>query len=224
MIQVLVSAAALTCVGQVDAWPATKVAVVNIPAVSERYQKTSDLEAQFEQRRAQLNQQRDALRDKIDRARRSLQEELKPNTPAYEQRRKELALLETELQWFVDTEGQKVEGGLAQSLRSIYDDIKAVVHEVAENMGIDVVLAADQLPQEAPSSTAQARQQIMLQKVLYWSPGVDITDEVVARLNQRYNKARRPATTSGAARPPLAEDPSARHPDASGRTADPGRP
>lgn len=181
-------AAGLATLGQPTSggFGSTRVAVLNVPAVSERYLRTSDLEARFDQQRAKFNQQRDALREKIERATRSLQEEFKPGTTEFEERRKQLAVLEAELQWFVETEGQKTEEGLASSLRSIYGDIEAVVREVAEERGIDVVLASDQLPDDPPGSTRQARQQIVLQKVVYWNPRVDLTDEVVARLNAKY--------------------------------------
>ncbi|MDO8629210.1 MAG: hypothetical protein Q7R41_01850, partial [Phycisphaerales bacterium] len=51
-----------------------KIAVVNVATVSEKYQKTSDLETQFDALRKRLGQERDGLKDKLDRANRSLQE------------------------------------------------------------------------------------------------------------------------------------------------------
>lgn len=198
-------AVGLTTIGQQDRFGSTRVAVVDVPAVSERYLRTSDLEARFEQRRVKFNRERDALREKIERAGRSLQEEFKPGTGEYGERRKQLAMLEAELQWFMETEGEKIERHLASSLRSIYDDIQAIVGEVAKEQGIDVVLAADQMPEETPRATTQARQQIVLQKVVYWSPRVDLTDEVVTRLNTEY-KARRVTVPSGPAQPPLSDD------------------
>ncbi len=187
-------AAALMTVGQSAASarsnlaPAgsTKVAVVDVPSVSQRYQRFADLEAHFEQQRVSFGQKRDAIRERIERTTRSLGEQFKPGTNEFEERRKQLAMLEAELQWFVETEGQKIEQSLASSLRSIFHDIHTVVQEVAEEKGIDVVLAADRLPEEPPGSTRQARQQIVLQKVVYWSPRVDLTDEVAARLNAKY--------------------------------------
>jgi len=165
---------------------APKIAVVNIPVVSERYKKRVDLEAQFDALRQELRQQRDALQDKLSRARKSLEEELKPGSDAYAARQKEVAMLEAELQWFVDSQGKKVEAGLALSLREIFDDIKMVVHEIAQQKGYDLVVASDDLPADTPDSPTQVRQFILLQKVLYWSPQVDITEEVAARLNERY--------------------------------------
>jgi len=176
-------------VGQVGDGP-TRVAVVNVPVVSEKYQKTADLEAHFEGIRRKLNERRNTLKDKIDRTGRSLQEELKPETEAYRERRKQLALLEAELQWFVESEGQRAEQGLAESLTEIYGDILRAVREVARESGIDVVLAADKLPDMPPNSAVHVRQQILLQKVLYWNPRLDITDQVVTWLNANYGLER----------------------------------
>jgi Skp family chaperone for outer membrane proteins len=176
---------------------AQKVAVVNVPVVSERYRKTADLEAQFDAVRTRLKQERDAMTDRLERARRSLVEEIKPGTSEYHDRRKQIALLEAEIQWFVETEGARIERGLADSLRSIFTDVQQTVAEVAKEKGYDVVVAADQLPPEAPENPNQMKQQILLQKVLYWTPGVDITDDVVARLNAKY-AASAPANTGGA--------------------------
>lgn len=190
--------------GQPGPMTATRVAVVNVPVVSERYLKTTYLESQFETKRLELAEQRNTLRENIDRTRRSLQEEFKPRTQEFRQRAKQLAMLEAEMQWLVETQGRQVETELAASLRSIFADIQSVIRAVAQERNIDVVLAADQLPPEPPVTTSQARQQVVLQKVLYWRPGVDLTDIVVARLNAEFEKARA-ASPGGAAKPPHAE-------------------
>lgn len=162
------------------------MAVISLPDVSERYIKTSALEAKFEVRRQELNKKRDDMNDKIDKLKKSLQEELKPGTEAYDQRQKDLALQQAELQWFLDTQSKKVDAGLAEALRSIYEDIQHMVAQVAKERHLDIVLASDALPPQPPSNANQVRQQILLQKVIYWSPKVDITDTVVERLNTAY--------------------------------------
>ena len=202
--------AAMLSVAQQGTAGTTRVAVVNIGAVSERYQKTTDLEATFEQRRVAFNQRLNELRQKIDTTKRSLQEELKPATPEFEERRKELTMSQAELQWFTDSEGQKIEEGLALSLREIYTDIQGVVAAVAKEQNLDLVLAVDRLPADPPANTQQARQQIVLQKVLYWEPRTEITEEVATRLNTNY-KAAKPAGADGAA-PPQPQDGTAHKP------------
>ncbi len=191
-------AMALVPVAQDGASGSARVAVVNVAVVSEKYARTADLEARFEDERRRLQQERDTLQGKIERTTRSLQEELKPGTEAFEARRKELAMLESELQWFIEFEGRRVEQSLANSLRSIFSDIQGAVREVAEEKGIDIVLAYDRLPEENPETPNQARQQILLQKVVHWSPRVDLTAEVIQRLNAKY-KARGSVSPEGSA-------------------------
>ena len=172
---------------------AVRVAVVDVPAASEQYLRTKDLEAHFETVRRQHQEQREVLRQKHERLARSLQEELKPGTDEFRARAKQLALLEAEMQWFAEAEMQKRDQSLAASLRSIFDDIQTAIREVATERGFDLVLAADPMPDDTPRSATEVRQRILLQKVLYWNPRVDLTGDVVPRLNARY-KARGPAT------------------------------
>lgn len=175
------------------------VAVVNVAVASEKYVKTTELEAQFDAVRKRVNGERDAMKEKLERANRSLQEEIKPGTEEFRKRMKEIALMDAELKWYVESEGQKVEKGLAESLKSIYNDIQTATREVAEEKKIEIVLASDVLPPDTPDSPQQLRQHILLQKVIYWNPSVDLTEEVVARLNAKYK-------SGGAASPLSIED------------------
>lgn len=173
------------------------IAVVNMPVVSERYQKTADLESRFAAVRQQLSARRDEMTNKANLLKRSLQEELRPGTEAYDARLRELVILEAEMKAFVDIETAKVERGLAQALREIYNDIKLAVQSVAQSKGLVLVVATDQLPDVPAESARQLREQIMFQKVLYWEPSVDITDEVISALNAKYLAERGQAPAGG---------------------------
>lgn len=174
------------------------IAVVNMPVVSERYQKTADLEARFAAIRQQLSARRDEMTNKANLLKRSLQEELRPGTEAYDARLRELVILEAEMKAFVDIETAKVERGLAQALREIYNDIQLAVQSIAQSKGLALVVATDQLPDVPPESARQLREQIMFQKVLYWEPRVDITDEVISALNAKYLAERGQSPAGGA--------------------------
>ena len=51
----------------------------------------------------------------------------------------------------------------------------------------------------------RARQEILLQKVVHWSPRVDLTAEVIQRLNAKY-RARGSASPEGSAEPVQSQD------------------
>lgn len=176
---------ALMTLGPSGTTGSPNVAVVNVAVVSEKYVRTAELEQRFEEMRNRFREERDALQQRMELAARSLQEELKPGTDAYDARRRELAMLEAELKFFVESKGREIEAGLANSLRLIYSDIQAGVREIAELRGIEVVLAGDEISENGPDSPNQARQQILLQKVVYWNPRVDLTADVIALMNAK---------------------------------------
>jgi len=179
----------------------SRSAVVNVALASERYLRTAELEAQFDARRERFKEEANAKQDEIETKGRALQEQLKPGTDAYAQRQEELAMLQARLQYFAESTKKELDIALAGALRSIYSDIQEVVREVAEEKGYDLVLAADDLPANVPPSPKLATQEILWQKVVYWHPGIDITADVIARLNAHYA-----AQSNGAGDPVKAGD------------------
>lgn len=173
------------------------IAVVNIPAASERYQKTADIESRIEQRRKELRRERDERRDALERGARALQEDFRPGTDEYAKRERELAQTQWELQYFEESESKIIEREMAAAMLEIYNDIRAAVKVIAQQRGLDLVMAADPDPEQQAETTSQVRQQIVLQKVVYFSAELDITQEVVDRLNAQYK-----AQSGGGSAPP----------------------
>lgn len=181
-----------------------RVAVVDVPTISEKYARTKELEREIESVRVQFNQERDARRAEIERLNRALEEQFKPGTPDYTERREQLVVLDAKLKSFVESEGAKLERKFNESLMSIFEDIRNAVRTVAQAQGIDVVMAADRPPEVLPDSAAVLRNQLLLQKVLYFHPRVDITQEVIQQVNESYQQRR--AVTPGGNAPP-SDDP-----------------
>lgn len=185
----------LLSLGQAGNAGSPSVAVVNVAVVSEKYVRTGELEQRFEEMRTRFREERDEKQQRLELAARSLQEELKPGTEAYDARRREMAMLDAELKYFVESKGREIETGLANSLRLIYADIQAAVREIAEQRRIDVVMAGDEVTDDGPDTPNQARQQILLQKVVYWNPRVDLTADVIALLNAKHRASSGAVTT-----------------------------
>ncbi len=180
----------------------TKVAVVDVPAVSDAYAKREKLEAEFESMRARYREQVDAEKAEIERQRRAIEEQFKPGSDDYEARKEEIILREARLKIYMDREGVRLDRIVNTSLRSIYDDIRAMVAKVAEEDGIDVVLAKDEIPPPSGATSDVLRQQIMLQKVLYFRPSVDLTSKVAQRLNEAYQQSEAAAAAGGGEKKP----------------------
>jgi Skp family chaperone for outer membrane proteins len=171
-----------------------KVAVVNVPLVSDGYERTGDLEQEFEVLRVRFNEERNRRAEEINKKRQQVTEQFKPGTEDFLKRQEEIMTLEARLKFFEQSEGAKLEMEIASSLRKLFEDIKRMVSIVATERGFDVVLAAEQLPPEVPDANV-LKNQILMQKVLYYSPRVDLTSEVASRLNSEYQarKAQSPA-------------------------------
>ncbi len=80
-------------------------------------------------------------------------------------------------------------------LQDLYRKITQAVQELAEIEGIDIVLindAGQQVQTIADSQVArelQVRQQISSRRIIYASPGVDITEQLIVRMNNAYAAA-----------------------------------
>jgi len=187
----------------------TKVAVINVEEVFARYKRPAVLEEQIRARQKGLLEEAETRRQQIDRKRQELQA-FKPGTPDYEERNKGIRREEIEFQVWRTLGEEEIKLQHKNSFRLIYDDVRAGVAELARQRGIDLVLTFDTLTEEAPDSQA-LRQQILLQKVIYWSPQIDITADLIELINARFDKQS----------PPL-NDPSgdASRPDPDQRLAD----
>lgn len=171
-----------------------RVAVVNVPMVSDGYVRTGDLEQEFEVLRLKFNEERNRRVEEIRKKREQVAAQFKPGTKDFLKRQEEIMILEARLKFYEQSEGVKLEMAIASSLRTLFEDIKRMVSIVATERGFDVVLAAEQLPAQIPDANA-LKNQILMQKVLYFNPRVDLTSEVSARLNSEYQagKAQSPA-------------------------------
>ena len=61
----------------------------------------------------------------------------------------------------------------------------ALAAKVAQERGFDVVMTTETLDSDVPDANA-LKQQIRLRHVIYANPGVDLTQDVLGRLNRNY--------------------------------------
>jgi Skp family chaperone for outer membrane proteins len=163
-----------------------EVGVIDLLEASEKYVKTADLEDEFDALRQQFKADRQRRQEEIERMVRALEEQFKPGTPDYETREKELLVKKAEFDLYSEREETALQKRFAQSLKTIFDDIRRMAGVVAEERGLDLVLVADQRPTEEIVNPSAMRQYIAMQRVIYHHPRLEITDEVIDRLNMGY--------------------------------------
>lgn len=165
-----------------------RVAAINIAEVFDKYEMTRGLEQQFEQQRQASAEKAQGRRGELDAKARAIVEQFKPDTREFEERQAEYQQLESEYRIWADVEEKRLKNEHKRWLRTIYRNVRDMVRQISESRGIDLVLTYDQLSDDAPDSNA-LRQQILLQKVIYSSARVDLTKEVIERLNQEFQKS-----------------------------------
>ena len=98
----------------------------------------------------------------------------------------------------------KIDIEKALVLHDIYRSIKTAVSQMASSSGYDVVLVDDSQGELTTSTEArvpresQIRQQIAGRRMLYGNPMIDITDDLIARMNNAH-KAGSPVAAGPAA-------------------------
>jgi len=163
---------------------AQNIAVMDVARIFEDYEMTRDLEALFEDRQRAVSKEAESRRKSIEQMRRALAA-FDPTSEDFARREKDLIRAETEYQIWSGYEERRLKTEHKNWLMRIYRRTQKVVGEVARERSVDLVLTYDRLVNDAPDSGA-LRQQILLQKVIYHSDRVDITNEVLKRLNKQY--------------------------------------
>jgi len=166
---------------------ATEIGVLNVARVFEEYEMTRDLEALFDQARREAADEAERRRDNVEQLRRALTA-FDPTSEDYARRDEELTRIEVEFQVWSKATERRLKNDHLRWMHEIYNNTRKVIAEIAAERKLDLVLTYDELTEDAPDSVA-LRQQILLQKVIYHSPKVDITDEAMRRLNEAYRKS-----------------------------------
>lgn len=71
----------------------------------------------------------------------------------------------------------------AEDLRETYDLIRTEAGNLSNGLGIDIVLLNDSIPEIDLSDAARTLQQISARRILYANKNLDITDELLAKMN-----------------------------------------
>ncbi|MBK8270804.1 MAG: OmpH family outer membrane protein [Planctomycetes bacterium] len=110
-----------------------------------------------------------------------------PGTPDYQQRRKDLIRLGTEANIWLKVCEQDLEAQKFDWTKVVYQDATKVVGELATERGYQVVLQYKPFsPDDTDQTLAAVRRMIQERAVVHADPSIDITNEVINRLNKAY--------------------------------------
>lgn len=163
---------------------ATRVAVANIRKLFVKAERTKEAEKQL---KAKLTAQEKVLNAKLEQLEAEKKElrtgKWDQTNPIFRGKLKDLAQRYEVLKGQIEWERVRFKREMRQLSETLYNAIVAEVEAYAKAEGYDLVLKIDDIPEESPSDRALANK-INRRHVLYHAAAVDITAQVLARLNR----------------------------------------
>ena len=162
----------------------TKVAVCDVVQVFNNYQRAKDLTQMMAERRQAIKTESEKRAKAVEAIQKEL-EGLKPGSKEYESRFKEAQRLSYETKAWAQFQEAVVLQEHRQLTQEMYEEILAMIAKVAKAYGIQIVLYSEG-PVLQSNDTRELLRQIERRKVLYNDESVDLTDEVLARIDEAY--------------------------------------
>jgi len=140
------------------------------------------MSSQDEQRQGELRQLQEGLAERSGEALRAAEDEL--------------AMKMLQYQAWLKVSDQQLDVEASLQLRALYRSIRNAVESLAEAEGYDLVVVDDSSsefglnPQSSMSRQMQVRQQIVGRRVLFGRDAIDITDELIVRMNNAWEAGR----------------------------------
>jgi len=168
---------------------AAAIGVIDVAKVYNTLAEKTEIDAALETMRRNIEKQNTERSEKIKALQDDLRELTQPGTDAYNKKRDELQLKALELQAW--REFQKKRLGAEQALRKeqLYKKILDAVAAYAQANEYDLVLYREAEVNFRNATSGQVDALIALRKVIWSKDGMDITDAVVARMNNEFNNA-----------------------------------
>ncbi len=189
----LAGCAVLAYASAVDAsrpagWTAAgQTAVVDVAKVFEEIEERTNWDIRIENMRASIETEARSRSQAMER--RLKESESVTDADARQKMRDEVALMQLRLEQWGNAKTREVDREEALKWRSIYRNLMRETKRVAEAEGIDIVLVDDSGSEIRTENNAQVPlqaqviQQITTRRVLFAKNAIDITDQVIIRMN-----------------------------------------
>lgn len=160
------------------------IGFVDLQKVFNGSDKRAEAQAELKALGQELDDRVEALRQEI----KTLQADLGllvPGTPKHDEAGKTLLAAAADLLALIEFKAAKLDAKTAQSRTQVYDEIVLAATEFAEQHDIDFILTDDSIVELRPGPDVQVVQQMSLRRVVYANPEFDITDELIAWINEQ---------------------------------------
>ncbi|HUW55642.1 MAG TPA: OmpH family outer membrane protein [Planctomycetota bacterium] len=165
-----------------------RIGVVDFRQLLDGYQKMTDLEKDIITTQQKLREEADKRREEIQ----QLGARLAMHTPgskAYADTESAITTKKAELDTWGKVKTSELLNRERDIIREVYRDLEDAAAAYAKVHGLGLILKSDRLELTAPS-VRELDLRVTLKKLLYVGKEMDITDDLVALLNARYQKER----------------------------------
>jgi len=130
----------------------------------------------------------DAMSKAVNRQQEDLKE-LKPDTPQYQAALLQAAEAAGDYKAKVDFNRAKLDIEKARMMLYLYKQIREAARQMAQERGYAIVFVDDSKAAIPPGTEEETNRQISARRMVYTSPEIDITDELISRMNNAFNMA-----------------------------------
>ena len=168
------------------AW-AIPIGVVDLVKVFNDFEQTKVLNDELKRYKQELAGKQQKKEEQISVERETLQG-FAPDSAEYRKRGQALKKIMIEYQAEMAVEQETLKDEHRRWIERTYETITKCIAEVAKRHGLQLVLTREELETGVEDATVLQRQ-ILNRKVVYNDPGMDITGEVLATLNDGFAKS-----------------------------------
>ncbi len=181
---------------QAPAYPLPRVGVVRIEEVFRQidYIKEQEqvLRQEYEQDRARINSLQQQITEKQTELRQNPL--ITPQSPRFRKGMLEIQLMQVDLEEQYQQLRESLSKDTAEFWKSVYLQFQLAVKGYAEHYQLDLVITAPDAElaelEEREETPDRIQQQILMRRVQYLSPRIDITPQIIEMMNKEYQQRR----------------------------------
>ena len=168
----------------------TVVATVNLSMVMDGLAERADLQAELAMEAQTIQAEQQQRTDEVERLSKELEEVVDESRRSEMQDEFDLRLLQ-QMAWLRFTQ-QEIDVNKSLMMENIFRNMQKAAMELAQIEGIDLVLIEDStmgfqvLANNQVTREQQMAEQISTRRVLWREPTIDISDELIVRMNNDY--------------------------------------
>jgi Skp family chaperone for outer membrane proteins len=161
-----------------------KTAVCDLFVVLKNYDRGNDLKKELKARVDKITAEGDKRGKEITKIQDTL-EELKPGSKEYDVQLNKMTQLTIDRQAFLNYQDELAKRETFRYTKEVYQDVLDGIEKVAKERGVQLVLFKES-PNLVSRTYDELLEQISRRKVLFSDPSLDITDDVLKRINRDY--------------------------------------